>query len=312
MNLPEVDEASITIIVDNSVDLLLVSTDKAKRFPLGPNPFENLLPVAEHGFSVLIRAKKENKSAIVLFDTGVSKKGILHNLDTLEINPSYIQAIILSHGHPDHAMGLSGIIDRLGSRKLPLILHPDAYLERKLILPDGSEVRLPPPRIGDLRRENIEVIEQPGPSMIVDDMVLVSGEVSRTTSFEKGFPIHYAHRDGGWVHDPLIVDDQCAVLNVRNKGLVIVTGCGHSGIINIIKHAQNLTGVNKIYAVIGGFHLSGKIFEPIIPDTVSALKEIAPDFIVPGHCTGWIAQHKIAREMPDAFIPNSVGTTLHL
>ena len=99
-------------------------------------------------------------------------------------------------------MGLSGIIERLGSRKLPLILHPDAYLERKLILPDGSEVRLPPPRLADLRRENIEVIEQPGPSMIVDDMVLVSGEVSRTTSFEKGFPIHYAHRDGGWVSRP--------------------------------------------------------------------------------------------------------------
>ena len=113
-------------------------------------------------------------------------------------------------------------------------------------------------------------------------------------------------------HDPLIMDDQCAVLNVRQKGLVIVTGCGHSGIINVIKHAQMLTGVNKIYAVIGGFHLSGKIFEPIIADTVSALKEIAPNFVVPGHCTGWIAQHKIAREMPDAFIPNSVGTTLLL
>jgi 7,8-dihydropterin-6-yl-methyl-4-(beta-D-ribofuranosyl)aminobenzene 5'-phosphate synthase len=143
-------------------------------------------------------------------------------------------------------------------------------------------------------------------------MVLVSGEVSRTTSFEKGFPIHYAHREGTWVHDPLIMDDQCAILNVHDKGLVIVTGCGHSGIINIIKHARKLTGIEKIYAVIGGFHLSGKIFEPIIPDTISALKEIAPAVVVPGHCTGWIAQHKIAREMPDAFIPNSVGTTLFL
>jgi 7,8-dihydropterin-6-yl-methyl-4-(beta-D-ribofuranosyl)aminobenzene 5'-phosphate synthase len=312
INLPAIDEVRITIIVDNSVDLLLASTDKAKRFALGTNPFENLLPVAEHGFSVLIRAKKGNKIAEVLFDTGVSKKGILHNLDTLEINLSNIQGIILSHGHPDHALGLSGLIDRLGTRNLPLVLHPDAFLERKLVLPDGSEVRLPPPRIADFRRENIEVMEEPGPSMLVDDMVLVSGEVSRTTSFEKGFPIHYAHREGTWVHDPLIMDDQCAILNVHDKGLVIVTGCGHSGIINIIKHARKLTGIEKIYAVIGGFHLSGKIFEPIIPDTISALKEIAPAVVVPGHCTGWIAQHKIAREMPDAFIPNSVGTTLFL
>jgi 7,8-dihydropterin-6-yl-methyl-4-(beta-D-ribofuranosyl)aminobenzene 5'-phosphate synthase len=107
------------------------------------------------------------------------------------------------------------------------------------------------------------------------------------------------------------MDDQCAVLNIGDKGLLIITGCGHAGIINIIRHAQKLTGVNKIHAVIGGFHLSGKVFEKIIPDTVSALKEIAPDYVMPGHCTGWIAQHQIAREMPNAFIPNSVGTTLH-
>ncbi len=310
LNLPEVDAVRITLIVDNSVDLLLASSDVAKRYKLGPNPFERLLPVAEHGFSTLIHVKKNNSTATILFDTGVSKKGILHNLDVLEINAQDIQAIVLSHGHPDHAMGLPGLADRLGSRNLPLILHPDAYLERKLVLPDGSEVSLPAPRFKDLSRENIEIIDQPGPSMLIDNMILVSGEVSRTTSFEKGFPIHYAKRSGQWIPDPLILDDQCAILNVKDKGLLIITGCGHAGIINIIKHAQKLTGIDKIHAVIGGFHLSGKLFEAIIPDTVAALKEIAPDYVMPGHCTGWIAQHKIAREMPDAFIPNSVGTTL--
>lgn len=310
LSLPEVDQVTITLIVDNSVDLLMASSDVAKRFKLGPNPFERSLPIAEHGYSVLIHAKRGNSTANVLFDTGVSKKVILHNLDVLEINAHDIQAIILSHGHPDHAMGLPGFVERLGSRNLPLILHPDAYLERKLVLPDGSEVNLPAPRFKDLRRENIEIIEQPGPSMLIDNIILVSGEVSRITSFEKGFPIHYAKRSGHWIPDPLIMDDQCAILNLRNKGLVIITGCGHSGIINIMKHAQDLTGISKIHAVIGGFHLSGKMFEAIIPDTVSALKEIAPDYVMPGHCTGWIAQYKIARDMPNAFIPNSVGTTL--
>jgi 7,8-dihydropterin-6-yl-methyl-4-(beta-D-ribofuranosyl)aminobenzene 5'-phosphate synthase len=148
--------------------------------------------------------------------------------------------------------------------------------------------------------------------MLVDNMVLVSGEVNRTTPFEKGFPIHYAKRAESWEPDPLIMDDQCVIMNVHAKGLVILTGCGHSGIINIIRQAKHLTGVQKIYAVIGGFHLSGKVFESIIPDTVSALKEIAPDVLMPGHCTGWIAQHRIAREMPDSFIPNSVGTSISL
>ena len=251
LNLPEVDEVNITLIVDNSVDLLLASSENATRFKLGTNPFEGQLPIAEHGYSALIRAKRSNSTATVMFDTGVSRKGILHNLDTLEIKTNDIQAIILSHGHPDHAMGLPGLVERLGSRNLPLILHPDAYLERKLVLPDGSEVNLPAPRFKDLSRENIEIIEQPGPSMLIDNMILVSGEVSRTTSFEKGFPIHYAKRSGHWIPDPLIMDDQCAILNIRGKGLLIITGCGHSGIINIIKHAQNLTGVNKIHAVSG-------------------------------------------------------------
>jgi 7,8-dihydropterin-6-yl-methyl-4-(beta-D-ribofuranosyl)aminobenzene 5'-phosphate synthase len=268
--------------------------------------------MAEHGFSALITVKQGDNSGAVLFDTGVTRKGLLHNLDALEIDAKDIQAIVLSHGHPDHAMGLPGLIDRLGTRHLPLVLHPDAYLERKLILPNGAEIGLPAPKVADFRRENIEIIEEVGPSMLVNDLVLVSGEVTRTTDFEKGFPIHHARHDKTWEPDPLIMDDQCAIIKVRGQGLVIVTGCGHSGIINIIRHAQALTGVRSIYAVVGGFHLTGGLFEPIIPVTIAALEKIKPRYLMPGHCTGWSATHQIARAMPEAFIPNSVGTTLIL
>jgi 7,8-dihydropterin-6-yl-methyl-4-(beta-D-ribofuranosyl)aminobenzene 5'-phosphate synthase len=307
-----VDQASISIIMDNSIDLLMASTDVARRLPLGPNPFEKPLPIAEHGFSVLIRIKHGDKESQVLFDAGVSRRGLLYNIDALEINLADVQAIILSHGHPDHAMGLPGVVDRLGTRNLPLVLHPDAYLERKLVLPNGDEIRVPAPKIADFRRENIEIIEEVGPSMLVDEMILVSGEVARITDFEKGFPIHYAQRNDSWEPDPLIMDDQCAIINVRDEGLVIITGCGHSGIINTIRNAQAITGIHKIYAVIGGFHLTGALFEPIIPATIAALKEIKPRYVMPGHCTGWSATHQIARAMPEAFIPNSVGTTLIL
>jgi 7,8-dihydropterin-6-yl-methyl-4-(beta-D-ribofuranosyl)aminobenzene 5'-phosphate synthase len=308
--------------MDNSLDLLIPSSEVAQRFLFSPKwlkKFEarpNLLgeplPYAEHGFSALITVRNEDKQATVLFDTGVSRKGILWNMDALEIDLVDIQAIVLSHGHSDHAMGLPGFIERLGSRNVPLVLHPDAYLDRKLVLPDGTELGLPAPKKQDLHRENIEIIESVGPSMLVDDMVLVSGEVSRTTDFEQGFPIHFAHRHGRWEPDPLILDDQGAIINVKGKGLVIITGCGHSGIINTIRNAQHITGIDKIYAVIGGFHLSGAAFEPIIPQTISALKEINPRYVMPGHCTGWRATHQIAQAMPEAFIPNSVGTTLTL
>ncbi|GAC1422380.1 MAG: MBL fold metallo-hydrolase [Ktedonobacteraceae bacterium] len=312
ITLLEVDDLKITTIMDNSIDMLMTSTSVAQRIKLGPNPFERQLPIAEHGFSVLITAQRGEKRGTILFDTGLNPRNILYNIDALEVNAADIQAIVLSHGHADHAMGLPGFIQRLGSRNMPLILHPDAYLERKLMLPNGDESYLPPPRKSDLLREHIQVIEEVGPSMLVEGMVLISGEVVRATSFEKGFPVHYAKHDHEWKPDPLIYDDQCAILHVRNKGLVIVTGCGHSGIINIIRNAQALTGIQTVYAVIGGFHLTGALFDPIIPATITALQEIKPQYLVPGHCTGWSATHQIARAFPNAFIANSVGTTYHL
>lgn len=322
ISLSAVDSVQITLIMDNSLDLLIPGTDNIERFFFSErwlekfkaqeNVFDGPLPYAEHGFSALIKTQRGNSQGTVLFDTGVSQKGILWNIDALEIQLADIQAIVLSHGHADHAMGMSGIINRLGSRNIPLVLHPDAYLDRKLVLPNGIELSLPAPIKQDFYREKIELIESIGPSMLIDDMLLISGEVSRTTNFEKGFPIHYAHHHDGWKPDPLIMDDQCAIINVKGKGLVIITGCGHSGIINTIRNAQQLTGIDKVYAVIGGFHLSGAAFEPIIPQTIEELKKFNPQYIMPGHCTGWRATHQIAHALPDAFIPNSVGTTLYL
>lgn len=310
--LREADAVRITIVTDNSIDVLLAGNDVTHRFPLAPNLFERPLPIAEHGFSVLIEVSRDDRKSTIMFDTGVSRTGLLYNLDAMEIDAVDISAIVLSHGHPDHAMGLPGLIDRLGTRKLPLILHPAAYLERKVVLPNGNEINLHPPRRSDLRQENIEVVEEVGPSLLVDGTLLVSGEVPRTTDFEQGFPIHWARRDGVWEPDPLILDDQCAIIAVRDKGLVIVTGCGHAGIINIIRNARAITGIEPVYAVIGGFHLSGPLFEPIIPATVAALQEIAPRYLVPAHCTGWRAAQHIALTMPEAYIPNSVGTTFAL
>ena len=312
ISLPEIDEVQITTITDNSFDVLMASTPVARRWPRKPDSFDHALPIAEHGFSVLIRVRSGERRGTVLFDTGVSPKGILWNIDALEIDAKEIQAIVLSHGHADHALGFFGFVDRLGPRGIPLVLHPDAYLERKAVFPNGEELFLPPPRRTDLRRENIELIESVGPSLLVDGMLLVSGEVARTTAFEKGMAAHWARRNGVWEPDPWIPDDQCVIANVRGKGLVIVTGCGHSGIINIIRNAQRLTGVETVYTVLGGFHLSGGSFEPIIPATVAALQQIGARYLVPGHCTGWSATHQIARAMPDAFVPNSVGTTLLL
>jgi len=308
----------VTTVVDGVIDVLMAGTEVAERYMLGPkwlpvvgsspNPLGNMHLVAEHGFSALIKVIRGGSTSTVLFDTGVSQSGLPNNLDDLEIKAPDLQAIILSHGHADHSLGLPGLLQRLGARNLPLVLHPDAYLDRKIVLPDGYELQLPAPRKADFQREYIEVIEETGSCMLVDGGILVSGEVARRTEFETGFAIHYANRGGAWEPDPLIMDDQCAIMNLRGQRLVVITGCGHAGIINIIQNAQALPGIQTIHAVIGGFHLTGGLFEPIIPATVSALQEIGPRYIVPGHCTGWAATHRIAQAMPEAFIQNSVGT----
>ena len=97
-------------------------------------------------------------------------------------------------------------------------------------------------------------------------------------------------------------------MNVKGKGLVVIGGCSHAGIINTVKHAQKVTGAPHVHAVLGGFHLTGPIFEPIIGPTIEKMKKIGPDIVVPMHCTGWNAINQFAKEMPDQFVLNTVGT----
>ena len=308
MPLKEVDTVEILTVLDNTIDMLLPDTEKAKRLPRVADAMTRESLIAEHGFSALVKVTSGNTSDSLLFDAGLSKRGLMHNMDVLEIKPKELHSIVLSHGHADHTRGLMGMVERLGERKLPLLLHPDAFLERKVIFPDGHEINLPPPDRNILSQDGIEFIEERGPSYVLGNLMLVTGQVHRTTSFETGFPLHHALRNGEWQKDPYIHDDQAVVVNVKDKGLVVLTGCGHAGAINTIKQAQDLTGVQRIHAVIGGFHLSGPLFEPIIAPTVAALKEMNPALVVPAHCSGWKAVHAIARELPRAFVQNSVGT----
>ncbi|HSL71751.1 MAG TPA: MBL fold metallo-hydrolase, partial [Longimicrobiales bacterium] len=111
---------------------------------------------------------------------------------------------------------------------------------------------------------------------------------------------------------PIVWDDQALVCNVKNKGLVVVTGCAHAGAINTLLYAQALTGVSPVYAFLGGLHLSGAAFEPRIAQTVADLTALQPSIVVPAHCTGLKATHAIAAALPNAFIQNSVGTRYHL
>ena len=165
--------------------------------------------------------------------------------------------------------------------------------------------------LGALLHKNTGVMFLPS---IDSPSLMLTGEIPRKTRFEKGFPFQYAENQSGneikLIPDPLVRDDQAIVVNVRNNGLVILTGCGHAGIINTIDYAKKVTGIDKVYAILGGFHLpaDGGIYEEAIEPTVKELLRIDPDYIVPCHCTGWKATNRIIETMPKKFLQSSVGT----
>ena len=306
-----VDVADVTILVDNFLDILLPSDEVAHRAPLHYDWSDREQLIAEHGYSLLLTVVREGRSESVLYDAGLGRKTVLHNMDVLEVRATDLRAVILSHGHADHHGGLEGMFQRIGRPRMPLVLHPDVWRERRIVFPTGHEISMPPPSHADLDREGVEIIEERSPTLLLDGMVLVTGQVDRVTDFEKGFPLQQMHTDHGWEPDRWIWDEQAVVCNVKDKGLVVLSACSHAGAINVLKHAQRLTGIDKVHAFVGGFHLTGGLFEAIIPRTITELVTIDLDIIVPGHCTGWRATHELARQLPDAYVQTSVGTRLH-
>jgi 7,8-dihydropterin-6-yl-methyl-4-(beta-D-ribofuranosyl)aminobenzene 5'-phosphate synthase len=195
----------------------------------------------------------------------------------------------------------------MAGHQMPLIVHPDAFLPRRLKRQDKF-VDLPRFDAVSLKKDGAAILKRSGPSLLASGHLIITGSVERTVAFEKGFPGMEAHVGGKWVPDQ-ILDDQGLVINIRGKGLVVISGCAHAGIINTIRYAQKITGVDRVYAVLGGFHLTGPLFEPIIAPTIEAMREFNPDYIVPLHCTGWNAINQFFSKFPKAAILNTVGTT---
>jgi 7,8-dihydropterin-6-yl-methyl-4-(beta-D-ribofuranosyl)aminobenzene 5'-phosphate synthase len=313
MPLKDIDSAEIMCLVDNSVDILLPNTKVAFRPSLNENWFVHPL-IAEHGFCAAIKLEVNGTEHRLLFDSGLNPLAASHNAEVVGFDLSDCELVISSHGHIDHAGGLLNIKRKINEekqkqkQKLPLILHEDAFKNRLVKFQDGRRISLPAPNRADLIEAGYYLVEKQSPSLWIEDRILVTGEIPRTNDFEKGFPNHYSEIDGKMENDPLIKDDQAIVLNIKDKGLVVITGCAHAGIINIIKYAKELSGEDRIYGLIGGMHLTGGVFEPLIPRTIDELELLKPRFIIPCHCSGLKAVTEIAKNMSNAFIQNSVGT----
>jgi 7,8-dihydropterin-6-yl-methyl-4-(beta-D-ribofuranosyl)aminobenzene 5'-phosphate synthase len=312
--------ATVTIVVDNLAGMLARSTEGVKRYAGGTL-------IAEHGFSALIELPSERRR--ILWDAGATSSAVLENLGRMEIDPRSIGVIALSHGHWDHVAGLSEIlrvvcrptepktfpagtpdealIEYVEPETVPLIVHPAAFRERWAFSKDGRRYG---PMKSTKRAEwtalGAEIVESEGPHRIADGC-WTTGYVPRESFETAGRSELLRYREGDRFLPDDLEEDQSIVLHVEGKGLVVVAGCAHSGIVNTVRHAQAISGVETVYAVLGGFHL-GRADEADIERTVDAIAEMRPAMIVPSHCTGFDAMRRFADRLPDAFVLGTVGT----
>ncbi|MHB8191435.1 MAG: MBL fold metallo-hydrolase [Ferrimicrobium sp.] len=319
MSLSSIESVRITTLVDNVADAFAPSVGYARRTRtlVGvPSPGmvggSTLIPLrAEHGLSMLFEFSLRGHTRRLLFDAGISPDGLIFNMGLLDLDPADIDAIVLSHGHFDHTGGLVGLVEALGVAKLPIIVHPHAFRRRRLRI-RGGEVELPTLSRRYLLDSGFELIEGRDPSFLFDGAVLITGEIRRVTEFERGFSAQDAWLDNSWIPDAEVLDDQALIFSVAGFGLVVVTGCGHAGVINTCRYAQELTGEAVIGAVIGGYHLAGRDGGPTLERVCDAFEALRPRVIAPMHCTGFAATATLAARFSEAFVSSVVGTELRL
>ena len=221
---------------------------------------------------------------------------------------------MLSHGHWDHAGGIPRALGMIqaanGARAVPLYLHPGMFHERGSLQTDGGVLPMDRvPAAKQWREFGAEPIVTDTPVTCLEDMFFISGEIPRTTGYEKGLvgQVRRIADDAPWEPDPLVTDERFLAVHVRDKGIVVFSACSHAGIVNVLHHARNTFPGVKLHAVMGGFHLSGPT-EAIIAETVRDLAQFGLDMIIPAHCTGWRAVNALERAFGEpAVVPAAVG-----
>jgi 7,8-dihydropterin-6-yl-methyl-4-(beta-D-ribofuranosyl)aminobenzene 5'-phosphate synthase len=255
--------------------------------------------LAQHGISILLEAKSGEIDKRILMDVGQSSVPILHNMSILDIDPASIDMVFLSHCHYDHTKGLVEMLQSIRKEGLPIVAHPTIFRPNFILKPHLRH-------IGFAEENSEDKVKQSGACLVLIKEpfellpgVVSSGEVERTTDFEVSSLDAYNIANGKLQQDQML-DDMSLIMNIRNKGLVIVTGCAHAGIVNIIRHSMKLTGVRRIEGVIGGLHLIDAGAERI-EKTAQALDEIGPGWVLAGHCTGFAASKRISTTLGDRF-----------
>lgn len=263
------------------------------------NTVGRALPISgEHGLSLWVEHDRHK----LLFDTG-QRGAVVTNAAFLRVDLKEAEAIVLSHGHSDHTGGLRSVLEFTGRK--PVYAHPDIFTAHRVSSPSDRFVGIPFAR-DELQNAGAEFVWVTEPFEIFPGLWL-SGEVPRRTPFEKGDPRMYIYQAEKQVPDPLA--DDLSLYASTSEGLVVLLGCAHAGVVNIVKHAQFVTGVEKVAAVIGGTHLGPA--DPVqLDETLSYLKDLNLKLLAANHCTGQQVAARLAGVFGERFHFAAAGDTL--
>jgi 7,8-dihydropterin-6-yl-methyl-4-(beta-D-ribofuranosyl)aminobenzene 5'-phosphate synthase len=307
MAIGAVDRIRITTVVDNYIDNLRRDESVARRYSaFVARKMPDLR--AEHGLAHLVEVTRGGERFTMALDFGLTAETLNHNFRELALDPAAIDALALSHGHRDHWGGLTGFLHawrRRLRRELPLYGGVDHFRAR---WQQREERRVYSGRLSrdEIERYEIDVRLAAKPTPIAEGLWL-SGEMHTTEDWETIPSNLRVEEDGELVQDTFI-GEQTLVANVRDRGLVVVTSCSHRGIVGICRNATRITGVPRVHAVVGGFHLSG-LDDARVTHVVDAFRHLDIEHVIPQHCTGLEAICAVMQRLPGRFTAASVGTT---
>ncbi len=319
--LKAVDRVEVLVLVDNVSDFLSTVPESVTselpglmRAGLTELSGEGLC-CAPSGFSLVVTAHQGDVRHTVLFDAGPEGYAVERNGARLGLDFGAIEAMVLSHGHFDHAGGMLAALERIhaanGGRAVPVHVNPGMFETRALRLADGRTVPFKDvPDAQALARHGAQMVDSDSPRLLLEDSFFLSGDIPRVTPYEKGMPNHLCRSEDGesWQPDPWIRDERFLAVKVRDKGVVVFTACSHAGVVNVLRCARDLFAPERLHAVMGGFHLAGAAGEKIIPQTVADIGEFGLASIVTGHCTGWRAVHALINAFgEEVVVPTAVG-----